>query len=284
MMKFAYSSNAFTRTDLESALKDIAKLGFSAAEILCDRPHWFPGEVSENEIDHIAQLLKELNLSVSNLNANTANGYYKPIPAENTFEPALSNEDPTMRQWRQDYTVNTIKLAQRLDASCISITTGRPTPGCSPSRALNYFADEVNIICDAAARFDIRIGIEYEPGLILENAEEVMAFIEHIDSPHLGVNLDIGHSYLNHEPPTQTIEMFSNRIWNVHLEDIKGNKHFHLIPGEGDMPFEEYLTALRKINYQEFLTLELYSYPERPIEAGRLGLEYLTDLQNNLPQ
>jgi len=283
-MKFAYSSNAFTRTDLTSALKDIAQLGFSGAEILCDKPHWFSSDVNEEECDHIAQLLKELNLSVSNLNANTSNGYYKPMPAENTFEPALSNMDPALRLWRRNYTLDTIKLANRIGASCISITTGRPTPGCSPSRALDYFADEVNIICEDAARYDVRIGIEYEPGLILENSEEVMAFIKRIDSPHLGVNLDIGHSYLNHEHPVKTIEMFSDRIWNIHMEDIKGNKHFHLIPGEGDMPFKEYLDALHLIDYQGFLTLELYSYPERPVEAGRLGLEYLSTLLQNQHQ
>ncbi len=277
-MRLAYSSNAFTRTDLGSALNAIADLGFCGAEILCDRPHWFPGEVTDGEADRIALLLEERGLSVSNLNANTANGYYRPTPAENTFEPALSNRDRELRQWRQNYTIEAIRLARRVGAGSVSVTSGHPVPGTSPQRALDYFVDSLKHICDQAAQHDVRVGIEYEPGLLVERAVEVAEILDRVGSGQLGVNLDIGHSWLDGENPEQAVALLAGRIWNVHVEDIKNRKHFHLVPGDGDLPFERYFNALRASGYKGFLTVELYSYPENPVEVGQRSLDYLTRL------
>jgi len=49
------------------------------------------------------------------------------------------------------------------------------------------------------------------------------------------------------------------------------------------LPFAKYINALRKVNYDGYLTVELYSYPEQPQEAGRQALEYLTPLITDLP-
>jgi len=277
-MKPAYSSNAFTRTDLESALNAIADLGFSGAEILCDRPHWFPGEVTDGQADQIAALLEKRGLSVSNLNANTANGFYRPATPENTFEPALSNCDRGLRQWRQNYTIEAIRLARHIGARSVSVTSGHPVPGTSPQRSLDYFVESLKYVCDEASRYDVKVGIEYEPGLLVERAVEVAEVLESVDSEQLGVNLDIGHSWLDGEVPEHAVSLLAGRIWNVHVEDISNRKHFHLVPGDGDLPFDRYFNALRASGYTGFLTVELYSYPENPVEAGQRSLDYLTRL------
>ena len=274
-MRFAYSTNAFTRTDLDTALEQIAGIGFDGVEILCDRPHWFPGEVDADEALRVAERLASLGLSVSNLNANTANGYYDAPPPENVFEPALSNADPELRQWRVGYSIAAVELAARVAAPCISVTAGRPRPGYPPERALAWFTDSLQRICEVAARKSVRVGIEYEPGLLVERASEAAEVIERVGSPELGVNLDIGHSWLDGEVPEDAIELLAGRIWNVHVEDIRARKHFHLVPGEGDLPFSRYFAALRAAGYAGFLTVELYTYLDAPVDAGRRSLAFL---------
>jgi len=277
-MQLAYSTNAFTRTDLTSALEAIATIGFKGAEILCDRPHWFVTALAEPEIEAVAALLADRGLAVSNLNANTTNGYWNPSPPENVFEPALCNPDPELRQWRTRYTIETLRLAQRIGAGCISITSGNARPGCPPGEALDLLVDSLQRICDAAARFGVQVGIEYEPGLLLERASEVRAVLDRVGSPDLGVNLDIGHSYVDGENPEQAIALLQGRIWNVHVEDIRDRKHYHLVPGDGDLPFERYFDALRAGGYSGFLTVEVYTFPDRAVEVGRRSLEYLERL------
>lgn len=281
-MLLAYSTNAFTKIDLLTALTEIADLGFAGAEILCERPHWYPADIDKRQIQRVRELLETRNLGVSNLNANTANSFFSPAPPENVFEPSLSNRKRDIRRSREDIVIQSIQLAHEVGAQCISITSGKPTPGCLPDEAIGYFVESLKSVCDAAHRYDIAVGIEYEPGLLVENASEVLEVIDRVDSELLGVNLDIGHSYLNREEPEQTIERFKDRIWNVHIEDIKKMKHFHLVPGDGDMPFKRYLNSLKKIGYQRYLTVELYSFPQCPVEVGRRSYQYLSNLLGEL--
>ena len=62
------------------------------------------------------------------------------------------------------------------------------------------------------------------------------------------------------------------------MEDIRGAKHYHLVPGDGDLPFARYFNALRGIGYDGFLTLELYTCLDAPVEAGQRSLQFLTPL------
>lgn len=279
-MKLAYSTNAFTKTDLHSALKYVAELGYQGVEILCDKPHWFPGEVSQSEVKTVANILSEHGLAISNLNANTANGYYHPIPPENVFEPALCNPEPELRQWRQRYTIEAIRLASLLGAECISITSGHASAGCPPQCSLEYLVGSMMHICEAAEQYNVKVGIEYEPGLLVERATEAREVIDLVKSPYLGVNFDIGHSYIDGENPEESIALLKDRIWNVHVEDIQSRKHFHLVPGDGELPFNRYLNALQSSGYDGFLTVELYTFPDHAVEVGRRSINYLRKLLN----
>jgi sugar phosphate isomerase/epimerase len=281
-MKLAYSTNAFTRFDLDTALNHVADLGYAGVEILCERPHWYPDDVDDAAIEAVKAVLAKRNLQVSNLNANTANSYFTPLPPENVFEPALTNKNPKTRQIRESITCKAIQMAHKIGAPCVSVTSGHPTPGCLPEQALEYFVESLKRICEFAEQYQVKIGIEYEPGLIVERADEVCEVIHRVGSPLLGVNLDIGHSFLNREQPEQTVQSLAGRIWNVHLEDIKGMKHFHLVPGDGDLPFSRYLTALKQADYRGFLTVELYSFPDKPIAVGRGAFDFLTKLLSEL--
>jgi len=277
-MQLAYSTNAFTQYNLITAISKIAELGYNGVEILCEKPHWYPDDVGQKNIDVVADTLAEFNLKVSNLNANTANSYFNPAPPENVFEPSLSNKIASVRKAREDIVIKALKLAHKINAPCISLTSGQPTPGCLPEKATDYFVESLKKICDYAHQYGVRVGIEYEPGLIVERATEVIDVIDRVGSDLLGVNLDIGHSYLSNEPPEETINSLAGRIWNVHIEDIKNMKHFHLPPGDGDMPFDRYINSFKKIDYQGFLTVELYSFPDQPMEVGKQSIDYLKQL------
>lgn len=282
-MKLAYSTNAYTRTTLAEAIDSIGRLGFQGVEILCDHPHWFPGRVEAAGIDQVRELLARHGLSVSNLNANTANCYFDPLPPENVFEPALSSCNEQHRCWRIQYSIDAIELAAAVGASCISVTSGQPGSGGLPLQGMALMSDSLQRICESAAKHNVKVGIEYEPGLLVERADEVLELIERVGSEQLGVNLDIGHSYLSNEDPRQTIHALAGRIWNVHVEDIAAHKHFHLVPGDGDMPLARYLEAFREIGYDNHLTVELYTFPERPEQAGAESLQHLRQLLQQAP-
>ena len=69
-------------------------------------------------------------------------------------------------------------------------------------------------------------------------------------------------------------------IFHIHLEDIGGREHYHLVPGEGDMDFQAIFLALDSIGYEGFVTVELYTCPENPEQAARQAIDYLNSAYN----
>lgn len=274
--KLAFSTNAFTRYSVEQAITMIARIGYAGVELLADKPHLFAHGLDAAQVERVKRILTDSKLAVSNINANTASGYYEDAPPEPFFEPALSNPDKKLRRWRIEYTKRCIDLAKEVSATNVSITSGRSMLGKPPEEAVELFKDSLSEILSYAERRGIKVGIEYEPGLLLETANEVLALIEEMGSSALGVNLDVGHAYLAGENPAQVILDFSSKILNLHLEDIRGKKHYHRIPGAGDIDFLAMVEALQKIDYTGFVTVELYNHSDEPELAARESLAFLT--------
>ena len=217
-------------------------------------------------------------MAVANINANTAVGYYGRPFWEPLFEPSLANPDDEARKWRLDYTKKCVAIAHQLGAPYVSVTSGCMLPGVDPEHSLDYLRLSLKEIVSYAEKFSIGIGIEYEPGLLISCCDELVSFLDEFDSPFLGANLDLGHSHVLGENHKDVIARLGNKIFHIHLEDIKKRKHYHLIPGLGDMDFAAILQALKRQKYDGYLTVELYTYPDAPDEAARMSLSYLRNL------
>jgi sugar phosphate isomerase/epimerase len=69
----------------------------------------------------------------------------------------------------------------------------------------------------------------------------------------------------------------------VHLEDIAGSRvHHHLIPGEGAIDFASVLKALQEIQYNGWVTIELYPYTEDPDYAAKTARERILKIAEPL--
>lgn len=274
-MKLAFSTNAFTRHSLEVALKEIAAAGYAGVEILADKPHWYPEVFDPDEAAGIRSTLEAVKLKVSNINANCTFGYWRDAPPEPFFEPSLISPDGKLRADRIRMIKNTLQFARAVGAENISITSGKALPTMPPEAAMKQLRESLMPVLEAAEKAKVRVGFECEPGLFIEWAEELRELIDRTGSKLLGANLDLGHSRVLGEDIPATIKLLGDRIWNCHVEDIAGRKHYHLIPGQGTMDWHAIKESLAGIGYERFLTVELYSYPDRPVEAARESIAYL---------
>ncbi len=274
-MKLSFSANAFVRYSVIEAVERISAIGYEGIELLADAPHLYAESVSSSDLNQLRRVLDQTELRVANINANTAVGYYGREFWEPLFEPSLANPDHDLRRWRIAYSKKCIDMAQCLESPCVSLTSGRPVPGVSPEQSLRFLRDSLSEVLDYAASRSVRIGIEYEPGLLIERCEELLELIGEMKSSYLGANLDLGHSHVLGEQPGAVINALSQKIYHIHIEDIRGRKHYHLIPGTGDMDFVKLFKILDDHNYEDFITVELYTYPHRPEAAAKQALSYL---------
>ena len=288
-MKLAFSTNAFTRFGLRQALDDIAQCGYAGVEVLADAPHVYPPSFTDAQADELAGWLRELRLAVSNVNANCTGGYFSDAPPEPFFEPSLISPNERYRQDRLTMIHRTLHIARRIGAANVSITSGKLLPTVPPDRGQRLLRENLATVLGWAEELGVRVSIECEPGLFVERAEELRQLIDDLRSPVLGANLDVGHSFVAGEDIPAVIDLLAGRIWNVHVEDIRrygpahAPKHYHLIPGQGDMDFPAVFAALGRSGYEGFLTVELYTYPDSPRLAAMRSMDHLRPLVGGSP-
>ncbi len=274
-MKPSFSTNAFVRFSVPEAIEAIAGAGYEGVEILADAPHLFPFTTSDSDLERVARALEKTGIRAANINANTAAGYYGQSFWEPLFEPSLANPVEEARRWRIEYTKKCIDMAHLLSCPNVSITSGRMVPGTRPEKSLEFLKQSLYEVLAHASGKGVRVGMEYEPGLLVERFGELKELIDVVGSDCFGANLDLGHSHVLGEPPREVVSGLGDRIFHVHLEDIRAGKHYHLVPGEGDMDFGVIFRELAAVSYAGFVTVELYTCCDAPADAAGRAFSHL---------
>jgi len=271
--QFAFSSNAYLRFSFAEAVARIAKLGYTGVEIMADVPHAWPAFLLDEQKQGLRDALARNNLRISNINAFMMHAVND--RRQRYWHPSWIEPDPHYRQIRIDHTMRALTLARELGAPCITTEPGGPVePGESWQAGLKLFVEMLKPVIEHAEKEGVLLLIEPEPGLLIETADQFLELMQHIDSPAVGLNFDIGHAYCVNDEPATTIPRLAPYIRHFHLEDIAATRvHHHLIPGEGAIDFASTLKAIKAMNYQGWVTIELYPYVEDPDHAARTALE-----------
>ena len=269
-MKFAYSTNAFKHFTLEKAIELIKGIGFAGVEIMADRPHLYPPDYEPSRLSALKSLLDSSGLQVSNLNTFTLEAI------GDMHHPSWIEKDEALRRIRIQHTKDCLKLAKELGCPNISIQPGGRVEHLSREESMRVFLEGLNEVIPVARSYGVKILVEPEPNLLMENAGQFREFIQQVDQSIIGLNCDVGHFYCAGEEPAAVIKEFKDCIHHVHIEDIKDRIHDHKICGQGDMDFQSIFNTLRDIKYAGFISLELYPYQDTPVEAGRASLQFLT--------
>lgn len=277
-MKFAFSSNAYLRYSFGEAARRIAAAGYSGIEIMADVPHAWPAYILPEQIEAIRATVNANGLTISNINAFMMHAVDD--PRQKYWHPSWIEPDANYRQIRIEHTKKALRLAKELGAPCITTEPGGPLlAGQSWSSALRLFVEMLQPAIAVAEEVGVLLLIEPEPGLLIETADQYEELMQHIDSPAVGLNFDIGHFYCVGDDPPATLHRLQNYIRHIHLEDIAASRvHEHLIPGDGAIDFAETLKAIRDIDYHGWVTIELYPYMDDPDRAARLAWERVHDL------
>lgn len=275
-MKFAFSSNAFLRTSLVDAIRIVASIGYDGIEIMADVPHAYPLNLTDKDIITLRRELEKNNLEISNINAfmHHADG--------DTYHPSWIEKDPLLRTKRVDYTLRCIELAGALGALNISTEPGGPLEDMERKEGMGFFLEGLRLVENKARERKVRILIEPEPGLLIENSSQFNELYELLDPEVFGINFDIGHFFCVGENPSELIYSMKDFIHHFHMEDIAASReHHHLMLGEGSVDLPHTVDAIRSVGYNGFVTVELYTYEHKAEEAARQAYAYISEHLRN---
>ena len=272
-MVLGYSTNAFVNFSLEESIDKIAELGFAGVEIMGDRPHLYPPDYDDAAVERLKRRLAQRRLKVTNINSFTL------FAVGDTYLPSWIDPDPARRQIRIDHTLDCLKTASALECTNISVPPGGPPGDEKRAKDLALFHRGIEAVAPEAERLNVRILVEPEPGLLIENSGEFLEFIRDVGSEAVGINFDIGHFFCAGEDPREAFESLFQWVGHVHLEDIAASRVLnHLIPGHGAIDLAGVFRTMKRLGYSGDISLELYPYVDAPEAAGRESLEFLRPL------
>jgi inosose dehydratase len=233
----------------QEALKDISDAGYEGFEL-------FDGNLAEyaDRTDELRGLMDELGLQMVAVYSG-ANYIYPDI-----LEDELSKIEDAARLAAQLGAVHLVVGGGAVRAAGIQEEDYRRLgEGLERTATL---ADETGLVAS------------YHPhlGTCVESPEQLQKVFQ-----YTGINFcpDTAHLQAGGGNPPELISTYGDRIRYVHLKDYEDGSFLPL--GQGQLDFSEILGALRAVQYDGWITIELDSYEGSPREAAQISKEFLAE-------
>jgi D-psicose/D-tagatose/L-ribulose 3-epimerase len=135
----------------------------------------------------------------------------------------------------------------------LGVFTGREPSEDEKQRA----ADVLRAGAEHAAKLNARIAVEFLcrfETYMLNTARDAAAMVKRVNHPNLGMLYDTFHANIEEKNPPAALAATAEHVIHFHIsENDRGT------PGDGHVQRRETFQALRKINYDGWLTIEAFS-------------------------
>jgi D-psicose/D-tagatose/L-ribulose 3-epimerase len=253
-MKLGIINSAFDQVgmDTKTGLEHIARIGFDTVDIFTEAM-----SIEKDEVKMIIDTCEKNNL---------------PIVSTVMVAAGLVDFNQVVREFHVQRTKKFIDLAEQFQSDNLLLVLGEyiwQREVIPPEDQWNWGVECVREIGEYAANKGIEISLELEPFRmsLLNNIPEMVRFIDDCDVESVKANIDISHLVLSDSCPSELAKL-TGKANHVHISDCDGKIHGDLPPGRGVVKFSPYLQAIKELEFEGAISLELeYSPdPERIVE------------------
>ncbi len=191
-------------------------------------------------------------------------------PGLSTLVPA----GPMGRARRVDAALAAARIAVSLGSPYLTVTTGLPEREGDFKVQETLFLDSLTRLVNERPQ-GLKIAIEQEPEHVIHRADQLRALCRAFEGT-VFANYDVGHGVVAGEDPSAAVRLLDPYVSNLHLEDIKGCAHKHLMLGEGDIDFRTLFRTLKDIGYAGNVTMDLYPFKDEWEWAVRTSAGFLS--------
>jgi sugar phosphate isomerase/epimerase len=115
--------------------------------------------------------------------------------------------------------------------------------------------------------------------MFIERMSEFAELADRVPHPLFGLTIDVGHVHcLDDGPIPEVLERWKDRLFNIHIEDMRRGVHDHLMFGEGEIDFAPVLATLREIGYEGGVHVELSRHSHDAVNVARRSFQFLQSL------
>jgi inosose dehydratase len=236
------------------AIEDIAAVGYQGIEI-------FDGNLAEyaSKPEEFKALLAKFNISLVSVYTG-ANFIYDEI-LEDEFHKIS----------------RAIGLAKLFGAQ--NLIVGGGAQRASGIRESDYpkLAAQLDRVTELAAASELTACFHPHLSTIVEGPEQLEKIMQR---SKIYFCPDTAHLAAGGGNPAELIRKYPDRVKHVHLKDYQPNPIAFLPLGEGTLDFDDIFKALKEINYQEWLVVELDGYNGDPKKAAEISMNFINQKLN----
>lgn len=273
-MLLGFNTNGCAFHRWQDALELLAEIGYRSVAITLDHHCLNPFSADlGREVAAMDAALRRLKLSCV-----IETGARFLLNPRVKHEPTLLSPTPEERARRIDFLNRSVDIAADLNAGAVSFWSGILREPISPDAAFDRLAQGCEPVIAHAAKKNVRLAFEPEPGMFIESFEQFRTLLNRLAAPpHFGLTVDIGHVHCVETGPISAyLREWSPRLFNIHIEDMRRGVHDHLRFGEGTIDFPPVLQTLGDIGYTGGLHVELSRHSHMAPEVMRESFAFLS--------
>lgn len=265
-MKFAICNETYQGWSLEDTCAHAAGVGYVGLELAPFTLAEDPSTLTEQDAGRIGRTVRQAGLEVTGL-------HWLLLKPDGLH---LTTPDDAVR-------ARTVAFVQHLARLCAAMGGEVLVWGSPAQRSLedsweheaarSQAAEAVHQICEVAGELGVTVAMEPLPPSytnFLSSAEETRAFLRQVDHPACRLHLDV--NAMSHEEGAiaSVIEASAEDLHYFHANDP-----CLLGPGMGEVDYGPIRTALEKVGYDGWLSVEVFDYEPGPDRIARESLAYL---------
>ncbi len=247
-MKLGIIDSCFRQVGIDTAmgLRHIARIGFDCVDIFTEAVG-----ISKKEITLVAKTTERVGLPIVSL----------PVVAL-----GLMDFNEPVREFHIERCKKFIDLACTWCAHNILLVLGEyiwQREVIPAEQQWTWALESCRKLGDYAEKNGIDIALELEPfrQSLLNNVAAMLRFIDQCNHARVRANIDISHLVLSDTSPAD-IRKLKGKAIHVHISDCNGKVHGDLPPGRGIVKFAPYLQAIKELNIDGAISIELEYSPE----------------------
>jgi len=264
--------------DIFEACEQVKKAGYDGVELVLSENGQLNMKTTEKEMLQLRRLINDMGLQVCS------------IGAWNMWEHNLAGEDKSDVEYAMDIAKKQIDAAAAFGADTVLIVPGWVGTNFAPGivrydKAYENSQRALSLLAPYAAAANVSMGIENVWNKFLLSPLEFKRFLDEINSPYVGAYFDVGNIiYIGY--PDQWIDILGAKyIKKIHLCDCRSEQAglgMFVDLFEGDVDFEAVMSALHRIGYDDWLTVEFLPnyrrFPYQSIINARLSLDTILSI------
>lgn len=275
-MQLGYNTNGFAHHGIADALEIIAEIGYQSVAVTLEPEILKPTQRSSAA--QAAAVLRPL-IERHNLSVTIETGARFILDPRRKHWPTLLSGKQDDRRRRIDFLKVAIDIAGELSADSVSLWSGRhdeDESGLGEEEMYARLTDGLSEILQHAQSRNVRLAFEPEPDMFIDTMVRFERMMDTINHPFLGLTLDVGHIHcLGDGDVAVHVSRWRDRLWNVHIEDMRVGVHEHLALGDGEINFPPIFAALGDIAYAGPVHVELSRHSHDAVNIARQSFEFL---------